>query len=107
MSKEFDIYGRRITDHKILSLEDWLQLDDARKDYAMYSVLAEQNNWRNEFVQESRERAAGCYEHFKRLEKRKRMDRATAVASGIAGGFIAMAGFIALQWEKFKAFVTS
>ena len=91
-----------MTDHKILSLHDYLELSQERKEYAQYSVMAEQNNWRNEFVREFREYRNDCEKHFDKLYRRKFMDKTTALGAGFVGGFIAMAGFLLLKWESLK-----
>lgn len=93
--------NRRVTDHKILSLQDYLDLTQEQKDYAEYAVMAEQNNWRNEFVREFKEYRENCENHFERLYKRKFMDKTTALITGFIGGFC---GYLFLTWAYLKDF---
>ena len=99
MNKEFDMYGRRSSDHTILSLQDYLELSQERKEYAQYVVMSEQNNWRNEFVREFREYKESCDAHFKKLYKRKFMDKTTALITGFIGGFL---GYVFIYWAYLK-----
>jgi len=93
---------RRITDHKILSLQDYLDLSPERKAYADYVLLSDLNNWRNEEVQHTKEHRDECYRHFKRLDNRKWIDRGSSFIGGFIGGFVAMTGWLLLQWESLR-----